>query len=122
MNFPDGWFTSFVEDLTDADVADEDWKLALRFVGQLAVEVAFERPDALDLARAENPHIAFGFGIHFCLGAPLARLEARVALEEALPVLGDYELAGPPGFYPSSPNMYVWKHLPVTFMPGRRSR
>jgi hypothetical protein len=45
--FPDGWFTSFVEDLTDADVADEDWKLALRFVGQLAVEVAFERPECL---------------------------------------------------------------------------
>ena len=53
--------------------------------------------------------------MHGCLGRPLARLEARIALEEALPVLGDYELAGPPGFYPSSPNMYVWKHPPVTF-------
>ena len=57
--------------------------------------------------------------MHGCLGAPLARLEARIALEEALPVLGEYELAGPPEFYPSTPNMYVWKHLPITF--GGRS-
>jgi len=40
----------------------------------------FARPDALDLARTPNPHVAFGDGIHFCLGAPLARLEARIAL------------------------------------------
>jgi cytochrome P450 len=40
----------------------------------------FAQPDRLDLARAPNPHVAFGDGIHFCLGAPLARLEARIAL------------------------------------------
>jgi len=40
----------------------------------------FVRPDDLDLARAPNPHIAFGEGIHFCLGAPRARLELRIAL------------------------------------------
>jgi len=39
----------------------------------------FAEPDRLDLGRAENPHLAFGFGAHFCLGAPLARLEAEVA-------------------------------------------
>ena len=40
----------------------------------------FARPDALDLARSPNPHLAFGEGIHFCLGSSLARLEARIAL------------------------------------------
>jgi cytochrome P450 len=42
---------------------------------------AFEHPDRLDVARDPNPHLAFGFGTHFCLGAPLARLEAALAFE-----------------------------------------
>lgn len=42
---------------------------------------AFDRPETLDLARDPNPHLSFGAGIHFCLGAPLARMEAQIALE-----------------------------------------
>jgi cytochrome P450/ferredoxin-NADP reductase len=85
-------------------------------------ERQFPDPDTFDITRPRGRHLGFGEGVHGCLGAPLARLEARIALEEALPVLGDYELAGPPGFYPSSPNMYVWKHLPVTFGGAGRHR
>ena len=40
---------------------------------------AFEEPTTLDVARDPNPHLAFGFGAHFCMGAPLARLEAESA-------------------------------------------
>jgi cytochrome P450 len=78
-------------------------------------ERQFPDPDRFDVSRGRFRHLGFGEGRHGCLGAPLARLEAKVALEEALPVLGDYTLAGPPVRYRTTPNMYVWDHLPLTF-------
>ncbi len=53
----------------------------------------FERADEFDITREPNPHIAFGNGIHFCLGAPLARLEARIALTDLLTRFKALELA-----------------------------
>lgn len=53
---------------------------------------AFERADAYDVTRKDNLHVAFGHGIHFCLGAPLARRETRIAFEELLAAVPRYEV------------------------------
>jgi len=56
-------------------------------------ERVFAEPNRFDLHRRPNPHLTFGHGIHFCLGAPLARLEARVALRLLLERYRDIEVA-----------------------------
>jgi cytochrome P450 len=59
-------------------------------------ENIFENADELDLARSPNPHIGFGAGIHFCIGAPLARMEMTTSLPMLLEALGDLELKKEP--------------------------
>ena len=69
-------------------------KLVLAVIGS-ANRDPRQFPDAgrFDITRAPNPHIAFGHGIHACLGAPLARLEARIALADFLERVEGFELA-----------------------------
>ncbi|GAA2387554.1 cytochrome P450 family protein [Nonomuraea africana] len=57
--------------------------------------MAFERAESLDIAREDNRHVSFGHGIHFCLGAPLARMEGQIAFGTLLARLGDIRLACP---------------------------
>ena len=56
----------------------------------------FERPDEFDVARATNPHLAFGVGVHFCLGAPLARMELTESVALLFERLPGLALAGEP--------------------------
>jgi cytochrome P450 len=55
-------------------------------------ERRFTDPDRFDVRRQHGPHITFGYGLHFCLGANLARLEGRVALDEVLKRFPDWEV------------------------------
>src|SRR3954453_3031493 len=59
-------------------------------------ETVFEDPNTFDIHRSPNPHLSFGIGEHFCLGAHLARLEGRVFFEEVLSTFSDIELTGDP--------------------------
>jgi unspecific monooxygenase len=61
----------------------------------------FDDPDRLDLGRAPNPHLSFGAGIHFCLGAPLARLELEIAFTTILDRLPRLELVEEPRWKPN---------------------
>ncbi len=56
-------------------------------------EAVFESPEVFDVGRARNPHLAFGLGVHYCLGSNLARLEAEVALRALLQRTRSFELA-----------------------------
>ncbi|GAA3250301.1 cytochrome P450 [Pseudonocardia petroleophila] len=56
----------------------------------------FDRPDELDVTRSHNPHLGFGLGVHYCLGAPLARLEVAAALDALRTRLPDLALAAEP--------------------------
>lgn len=65
-------------------------------------ETVFENPDRIDLGRSNlRNHLSFGGGIHLCMGAQLARLEARVALEELLSRTSRFEMGGPAQHLPS---------------------
>jgi cytochrome P450 len=65
----------------------------------------FEDPDAFDITRKKVPHMSFGGGAHICIGAPLARLEAQVALPRLFAHYPDLRLADPD----AEP---VWRRLP----------
>jgi cytochrome P450 len=69
-----------------------DGKVLLLFGSANRDERMIPEPERFDVLREPNPHLAFGFGAHFCLGANLARLEARVAFEELLARLPDYRM------------------------------
>lgn len=81
----------------------------------------FNEPDTLDLSRRDNQHLGYGHGIHYCLGAPLARLEAQSALATLLTRLPDLRLAADPAElrWRGGLIMRGLRTLPVSFAPER---
>jgi len=75
----------------------------------------FPDPDRLDIGRTENRHIAFGFGIHFCLGAPLARVEGQLALGALMRRMPKLRLTGSDLEWRESSTLRGLKAFPVEF-------
>jgi cytochrome P450 len=95
-------------------------KLQLAYAAANRDPSRFTGPDEfrLDRDRAElGRHLAFGWGIHFCIGAPLARLETRVTFEEVLRRMSDIALAGVPERNDSFV-LHGLTHLPISFRPS----
>jgi hypothetical protein len=81
----------------------------------------FPDPDRLDITRRDNRHVAFGWGAHFCFGAPLARLEGQTAFEEMLVRMPDLVLDSGPLVWRTNQAYRGLKALPVSFGTPKRA-
>ncbi len=83
-------------------------------------EAVFEHADTFDITRSPNPHLAFGFGAHFCLGNQLARLELRVMVERILARLPELRLASERAALPRRQANFISgiEEMPVAFTPS----
>ncbi len=75
----------------------------------------FPDPDRLDVGRADNHHLSFGFGVHFCLGAPLARLEAQLAFQALLGKYPNLRLRDEAVEFRTHPILRGLRALPVSW-------
>ncbi len=103
--------------LGETEIAAGD-KVAMIYTSANRDEAVFRDPHAFDITRSPNPHLSFGIGPHFCLGAHLARLEGRIFFEELLAAFDVIELAGTPRRVRSNLNNGL-KELPLRLV--RRS-
>ncbi|NJN52359.1 MAG: cytochrome P450 [Gammaproteobacteria bacterium] len=81
-------------------------------------ERAFDEPFRFDVARWPNKHLGFGAGVHFCLGASLARMEIKVALRNLCERYDGFELAGAATWIPNN-RLLGLRTLPVRAIPTR---
>jgi hypothetical protein len=77
-------------------------------------EDVFDRPYEFDITRSPNKHLAFGFGVHYCLGAMLARMEIKALLTELIPRVKTMQIAGDASLMKTT---FVGglKHLPIRY-------
>jgi cytochrome P450 len=83
-------------------------------------EREFPDADRLDVRRENVRHLSFGYGIHFCLGASLARLEGQVALEEVLARWPEWEIDRAGAAMAHTSSVRGWKRLPARVQRGRK--
>jgi cytochrome P450 len=76
-------------------------------------ERRFEQPDRFDLHRPDLQHLTFGFGVHYCLGASLARLEGRVALDELLNRFPEWDVDYDSCVLASTSTVRGWERMPI---------
>ena len=98
-------------------------KLVLLMIGSANHDAKiFANPERFDITRDPNPHLAFGYGIHFCLGAALSRMEARIALTDLLSGLENFGLASSEPWEPRKAlHVHGPTRLPICFE-GRKTR
>jgi cytochrome P450 family 142 subfamily A polypeptide 1 len=103
----------------EGEVIREGQELLLLYPSANRDESVFENADVFDITRHPNPHIAFGFGAHFCLGNQLARLELRVMVERVLDRLPDLHLAVDRAALPRREANFISgiDEMPVSFTP-----
>ncbi len=98
-------------------------EMVMPFIGAADRDPAhFPDPDRLDLTRADNRHVAFGTGIHFCLGAPLARVEGQIAINTLVQRFPKLALATDPATVSSEPHATGTAGAPRGVLRRRRQR
>ena len=95
-------------------------KVALLFTSANRDERKFERAEEYDVRRNPRDHLGFGGGLHACLGAALARLEARVAMEEIFAALGEFTVDETTLERMHSPNVRGLTREILTFTPKEK--
>ena len=116
---------SFIRTVTEdhtlhgVDLSEGD-RVLLLYQSANRDERVFDDPDTFRIDRDPNPHVAFGTGPHFCLGANLARVEVKIVFEELFRRLGDIRLADPqaPVARGDSALVLAIQHLPAVFTPA----
>jgi cytochrome P450 PksS len=107
-----------LENATIRDVTIPRGEMTLGVIGSAnRDQTVFENPDELQITRDPNKHLSFGQGIHFCLGAPLARMEAQIAFTALLKRLPNLRLTNPADSLRWRPSIFLrgLASLPVTF-------
>jgi pimeloyl-[acyl-carrier protein] synthase len=104
------------EDMTIGGHAIRKGEMVMPFIGAADRDPAqFRDPDRLDITRTDNRHIAFGWGIHFCIGAPLARVEGQIAINTLVQRLPKLALQTDTPEFRQSLTLRGLKTLPVSF-------